>query len=180
MGHFRSVQGSVREIGGRQFRLRLDLARQETRWLARRHQYQQCGHTGHGQRQAAADLRRVGTRLLHRLSQPAARLPCCLLESGELGVRRQKSGLTSASIPVSSNRHVTNNGAPSSCYRNSVAVVTALSCASSSAPKLLFPRSARTRTGRATSAIKNCAYPRGAGSVGRRIRGPDAARHHVY
>ena len=44
-------------------------------------------HAGHLRQEGAADLRRVGARLLHRLPQSAAQVRRGVLESGQLGFR---------------------------------------------------------------------------------------------
>ncbi len=58
-------------------------------------QHVECGHTIDRRRQAAVDLRRLGTRLLHRLPQCTAEICGSVLEPGELGFRQPESRLTS-------------------------------------------------------------------------------------
>src|SRR3546814_991376 len=53
--------------------------------------------------EAAADLRRLGTRLLHRLPQFATELSRALLGARELGFRREESGVKSS--PARSEEH---------------------------------------------------------------------------
>src|SRR5690606_1231016 len=50
-------------------------------------QHHRCRQPDDQRRHPAADLRRVGTRLLHRLPQPASEVRRVLLEPGELGLR---------------------------------------------------------------------------------------------
>jgi hypothetical protein len=51
-------------------------------------------NAGHFRQESAADLRRVGARLLHRLPQPAAQVRRGVLESGQLGFRGSAIRLT--------------------------------------------------------------------------------------
>src|SRR3546814_10980572 len=53
-------------------------------------------HTTLFRSEAAADLRRLGTRLLHRLPQFATELSRALLGARELGFRREESGVKSS------------------------------------------------------------------------------------
>ena len=90
MGLVRRVQGGLLQVGRRQFRIRMDLAGEKSRRLGRHRQYQQCRHAADRSGQAAHDLRRLGTRLLHRLSQRPAQVRGIVLEPGELGFRGEE------------------------------------------------------------------------------------------
>ena len=65
----------------------MGLAGQELRWGAGNRIDQQRSDAAQRRQEASAYRRRLGTRLLHRLSQRPASLPGSLLEAGELGVR---------------------------------------------------------------------------------------------
>ena len=65
----------------------MGLAGQELRWGAGNRIDQQRSDAAQRRQEASAYRRRMGTRLLHRLSQRPASLPGSLLEAGELGVR---------------------------------------------------------------------------------------------
>ena len=90
MGLVRRVQGGFLQVGGRQFRIGMDLAGEKGRRLGRHCQYQQCRYAADRSGQAADDLRRLGTRLLHRLSQRPPQVRGIVLEPGELGFRGEE------------------------------------------------------------------------------------------
>src|SRR5207248_210295 len=62
-----------------------------TRWLARGRGDARCAESTDARGDADSDLRCVGARLLHRLSQRASPLRRGILESGELGIRQPES-----------------------------------------------------------------------------------------
>jgi hypothetical protein len=83
-GSFDAFKEAFTKSAVGQFRLRLDLAGQEGRRQRRDRQHLQCRHPAdHRRRQAAADHRRLGARLLRRLPQRPAEVrrvePCDLV-----------------------------------------------------------------------------------------------------
>ena len=89
------AQGRRRDV-----RLGLGMAREEDGRLARHRVDEQRRHAAHHRFEGAADDRRMGTRLLHRLSQCASEVRRGLLEHRELGFCREEFRGVSAGCSV--------------------------------------------------------------------------------
>ena len=92
----RSSRTSSRKTFGRHVRIGLGLARAARGQGPRPRLDVERRHADHRRRSAADDLRRLGTRVLHRLPQRAAEVRRGVLESRQLGFRRKPDGLTAA------------------------------------------------------------------------------------
>lgn len=83
------VQGGIHQGFGRYLRFRLGLVGQERGRFGGTDEHQQRWYADDLWQDRAADLRCVGTRLLHRLPQRSSQVRRSVLEFGQLGFRRQ-------------------------------------------------------------------------------------------
>ena len=83
-GSFAKFKEQFTDTAVKLFRFRLGLAGPQSRRQSGRHRHEQRGHAADRRQNAAVGLRRLGARLLHRLSQSPSRIRRGVLEARRL------------------------------------------------------------------------------------------------